>query len=115
VPGWCNTPNVYTGGCSCPAGTSEIRTHIRRNISMCSSTIEADLVFCAGPMRAGEYFQGVYQYFSDSMVTSQCIVPNPYTSSCACPPGSRQLDIRVKASSSAPVGIFNAITTICVE
>jgi hypothetical protein len=109
----CQSPNVYTSACTCPAGATPISFTVLDSPPECSvltggptpgpalevgvlnSTIETSLTFCKGAGPAVTFF-GAYGLADDGT----CLVKDP-TNGCACPIGSVPYAIRVFFSNGA--------------
>jgi hypothetical protein len=103
----CRSPNLYTGACSCPLGTTAIALRTLVDAS-CSdghvAVLGSQIVFCLPPGAASATFGGAYQQDD----TQACRTANPKTGSCSCPAGLSASSLRTVID-----GPFGAHVFVC--
>ncbi|MDH5490377.1 MAG: hypothetical protein OEY14_00240 [Myxococcales bacterium] len=82
--GGCARPNAFTGSCSCPSGSSPIRT--RLEVPSSCGPADAELVLCIQAEAPTITFAGAYQLGTSP--GPGCGPENPLTGACVCPEGS---------------------------
>jgi len=109
--GACNNANSFTGGCSCPSGTSALVS--ARTIDDCAGGQNgATVTFCGTGSYTGGDFGGVYQIDDAVACGLGCRVANPYTGGCSCPSGTTEISMRTLVSNSCG-GIMGSRFVLC--
>jgi hypothetical protein len=88
----CQVPNPYSNSCTCPAGTSALTFD---QVSAQQTTTQ--MVLCYTPGAPAITFAGAYQTNGNN-----CVVANPVTSACTCPPDAGIFGVRDLSNANNP-------------
>jgi hypothetical protein len=106
----CRVSNAKTGGCSCPAGYSELALRVLAR-STCSTTIGSHIVACVHPSLGLDNFGGVYQVDDPVPSSLGCRTANPRTGACTCPSGFSASAYRTIVD--VPGGMIGSVINFC--
>eukprot|EP01113_Clastostelium_recurvatum_P041943 TRINITY_DN6747_c0_g2_i2.p1 TRINITY_DN6747_c0_g2~~TRINITY_DN6747_c0_g2_i2.p1 ORF type:complete len:697 (-),score=39.59 TRINITY_DN6747_c0_g2_i2:236-2326(-) len=107
--GFCMSPNIETGGCSCPFGTSDsIPFRVLNDCAGIGTQMEAYMYMCIRYQDDGDAFQGAYL----TIDTTGCEQGNPYMGgACSCTPGAGAASFRTLVNQGG--GIVGAQLVLC--
>ncbi len=88
----CQVPNPYTNGCTCPAGTSALTFN-----QVSAQDTPNQMTLCYTPGAPAITFAGAYQTNGNN-----CVVANPVTSACTCPPDAGIFGVRDLSNANNP-------------
>jgi hypothetical protein len=108
----CRASNAYTGGCSCPGGTTA--ASMRVIVDTATGLIGSSLVFCVNTGYPPQTFGGVYEQDDPVPGNHGCRGANPYTGGCSCPSGlGAQEEIRTLVDITG--GFIGSTIFICSQ
>ncbi len=109
----CRAANPYTGGCSCPAGTTGVEFRTLTDAPPCSGLLGSHIGMCLRTGGARPSFGGAYQVDDNVLGGIGCRTVNPATGACSCPSGFSAGPLRVQVDSSR--GFIGAVVYVCTR
>jgi hypothetical protein len=108
----CRSANLYTGACSCPAGTTGVSTRVIA-IGSTGARLGSNIVWCVRSGSLPRSFGGVYELDDAVSGGVGCRVANPYTSGCSCGAGFTAQPYRVIVDAST--GLIGSRIFVCTR